>query len=463
MTTGISQIRKQLRREQVRTELDGSRPEPSTRSLSPPPVWSAVVGWVALIVAGGVVVHIVSGDGRSVGLRFGTLDARWDPRVGWEVLPAIVVGLAAVWFLPGVAVRASWLRVLAVSTATAGLWAVALSLADGVGGLVDPLRQPQEYLAVLPQFTSPARFLRGFVDHVGSYPVHVAGHPPGFVLFLWWLRALGVGDVGMALLVVSGSAAAVPAVLIVVREVAGDLVARAAAPFVAVAPAAVWVATSADALDAGVAAWAVALTVLAVRRRTRRSDALAFAGGVVFGVAAMCSYGLVLLALIPIGQAFAVRRIRPLVVAALGGATVMVAFAMAGFWWLDGLAATRGRYFDGIASRRPYVAFLLIDLSSFAVIVGPAVAVGFTRLRDRSLWLLTATVLVVVALADLSGMSKGEVERIWLPFAVWLLPVGGAVALGRRSGAVDVRRASRWLGAQVACGLALQLLVRTPW
>ena len=34
--------------------------------------------------------------------------------------------------------------------------------------------------------------------------------------------------------------------------------------------------------------------------------------------------------------------------------------------------------------------------------------------------LLVGATTVVVALADASGMSKAEVERIWLPFVPWL-------------------------------------------
>ena len=41
--------------------------------------------------------------------------------------------------------------------------------------------------------------------------------------------------------------------------------------------------------------------------------------------------------------------------------------------------------------------------------------------RDRRAWLVVGAALVAVALADLSGMSKAEVERIWLPFAPFVL------------------------------------------
>ena len=73
----------------------------------------------------------------------------------------------------------------------------------------------------------------------------------------------------MATIEIVGGALAVPAVLVAVREVAGEARARAAWPYVAAAPLAIWMATSADALYAGIGAWAV--TLVDRRHRTRRS------------------------------------------------------------------------------------------------------------------------------------------------------------------------------------------------
>ena len=159
---------------------------------------------------------------------------------------------------------------------------------------------------------------------------------------------------------------------------------------------------------------------------------LAVSGGLLLGVAAFLSYGLVLLALVP---AAAWRFVTARCARCCGRRSARSWWsprsAAAGFWWFDGLAATRARYLAGIASRRPYEAFLLADLACVALVTGPAVAAGLARLRDAGLVLLVGGALAAVVVADLSGMAKGEVERIWLPFTVWLLPAAGALALRR--------------------------------
>jgi hypothetical protein len=65
--------------------------------------------------------------------------------------------------------------------------------------------------------------------------------------------------------------------------------------------------------------------------------------------------------------------------------------------------------------------------------------------RGAALAVLTATV---------SGLSKAEVERIWLPFAVWLVLA-----------VVSLPPASRrwWLAAQAGTALVVQHLLLTSW
>jgi hypothetical protein len=60
--------------------------------------------------------------------------------------------------------------------------------------------------------------------------------------------------------------------------------------------------------------------------------------------------------------------------------------------------------------------------------------------------------LLALLIADLSGMSKAETERIWLPFVLWLLPAGALLT-----------RPRAWLTAQALLALLLNHLLRTGW
>src|SRR5206468_2798645 len=149
-------------------------------------------------------------------------------------------------------------------------------------------------------------------------------------------------------------------------------------------------------------------------------------GGLLFGGALMLSYGLAVLVVVPLIVAVRYRRVRPLLVAAAGVAIVILAFAGAGFWWFAGLRESLVQYRASVARFRPQSYFWLGDLGAFAIALGPATAVALARLRERGTWLLVAGGLVAVAAADISGFSKAEVERIWLPFAPWILVAGWA-------------------------------------
>jgi methylthioxylose transferase len=140
------------------------------------------------------------------------------------------------------------------------------------------------------------------------------------------------------------------------------------------------------------------------------------------------------------------------VVAAVGFA------AAGGFWWIDGLGATREAYAQSLARVRPYPYFLMANIAAVAIVVGPAVWVGLSRLRDRRMMVMAAGALIAIAIADLSGLSKAEVERIWLPFLPWVVVVAAA-AFSRSSD----RGRRAWLAGQAAWALAVQWLVLAPW
>jgi hypothetical protein len=422
--------------------------------------------WVVVVTAGVAATLAVQATGARVSIDAPPLHGRIEPMISANtVIPvAVAAVVVAGWH---VVLTWPWRRVLVTAAATTATWAIALASLRGTDRVVSPVRGRREYLAAVPQVHGLLDFLAGFVERIRDYPVHVQGHPPGTVLLLGVLRDLGLGGPYWATaLFIAGGVAAVPAVLIAVREVAGESTARRAAPFVVLAPAAIWVATSADALYAGIAAWGAALIVLATGSRDRRGDVEAAAGGLLLATAAFGSYGMVLAAIIPAGIALARRRVRPLVVAGVASLVVVAVFAAAGFVWLDGLAATRERYLAGIAASRPYLAFLLIDLAALAIALGPATAVALGRLRDRTLGIVVGSALAAVAIADASGMAKGEVERIWLPFMPWLLVAGAVLvpattaAAGRTVTRIATRR---WLVAQAVVAIAVESVVRTAW
>ena len=84
-------------------------------------------------------------------------------------------------------------------------------------------------------------------------------------------------------------------------------------------------------------------------------------------------------------------------------------------------------------------------------------AVGLSRLRDRGVWIIVGAGAAVVLLADLSGLTNGETERIWQPFFPLLLL--GSCGLIVRS----QRQLRGWLAVQAVPALALQLWLRSPW
>lgn len=428
----------------------------STGALVAVAVWVTLLGlarvWGERLVAGGAELKLGTPPFHAVA----------DLRIGWRHLVPIVVGGMWLVAVPRWSTSLRWRWVVGLAAGAAVVWAVALNVTDGIdGGLLRGLESPRhEYPADVARIDDPLRFLSGFTEDIDRYVTHVRGHPPGFLLLLWVLDRMGLSGVPTAAAVsIAGAGLAAACVVVAVRDVAGEDLARRAVPFVGAAPAALWMASSADALFAGVGALAVALVVLATGRSGHRSDLLALGGGVVGGLALMGSYGMVLVACVPAAVAWRRRRGRPLLLAGLGGAVVLGAFAAAGFWWVEGLRATSGEYHDGIASLRPYRYFVVANVAAFALAVGPATAAGLARLRDPGLWVVVGGALAAVAVADLSGMSKGEVERIWLPFAVWVAAAGAALWPPGAGRAV----ARGWLGLQMAVALAVQTWYVTGW
>jgi hypothetical protein len=139
----------------------------------------------------------------------------------------------------------------------------------------------------------------------------------------------------------------------------------------------------------------------------------------------------------------------------------VIVFTATGFWWFHGLSLLRQRYWAGVARDRPFAYWAWANLASLACAIGLAAATAQHRvfncsaIRKRAgLNLLCIAFLVAVVAADLSGLSKAETERIWLPFAVWL--IAAPALLPRRSHRF-------WLSVQGLSALVINSLILTAW
>ncbi|MFI7588485.1 hypothetical protein ACIB24_15555 [Spongisporangium articulatum] len=459
-----------------RPPSNGRRPDGTGADVA------AAAAAVALVTVAAVVGGLLVGRGVPVLAGAAPLFARIEPVLGPGVLLPVAVGALLVVVLPPLAERVVWRAVAPLAFAGALAWTVALALSRGVGGVRDPLTTRHEYLVDVPRIRAGSwhDFLTGFAVSIPAgapqpWATHVSGHPPGMTAIFVALDAAGLtGPWPASLACLLGWAVAVVAVTATLRRVVGEALARQALPYLVLSPAVVWAGVSADALLAGFGA----LGVYLLARAATGALAWAVPAGLVLGWCCFLSYGAPLvavpaLAVLVVGarrvgpSTRSSRRVAAAVVLAAGAAVVVVgAFALAGFAWWDGYSAVRGRYLAGFGGLRPYGYWVWADFGALAVAAGPAVAAGLARAGRlvasrgpgepgrRALALVAVAAFGAVLLAALSGMSKAEVERIWLPWTVWLTAVGALL---------PPRRVRWWLLAQWVLALAVEQLLHTPW
>ncbi|MFE2039859.1 hypothetical protein ACFXAZ_02840 [Streptomyces sp. NPDC059477] len=457
----------------------------------------AVAAAVLLVTTAIVIGRHVQDTAHTLFVSWPPLLASWGPHVGPGTPAALLIAAAIVAYGPPLAARLSWRSLLAVAWAASLAWILSLALIDGwQRGIAGRLTTRYEYLQVIGRFHDIPATLRDFTQYIVAdspdpWPAHVAGHPPAATLTFVLLDRAGLRGGGWAGMwcVVLGATACL-AVLVTVRALSGERLARRAAPFLVLVPAAVWMGASADAYFAAVAAWSVALLALAL---TRSSLPAAGASGLLFGLTCYLSYGLTLIAVICAAVLWLGRgglRARPvlLVPLAAGLAVVPAVFTIAGFNWWEGYHLLVTRYYQGAGGIRPYGYWIWANLACTVLITGLATAAGLRRagavllpgrggkramvppgqgggraavsLPGRGatgtpaarLAFLVAGALLALLIADVSGMSKAETERIWLPFAVWLLPSCAFLTHPRA-----------WLTAQAVLALLLNHLLRTSW
>jgi methylthioxylose transferase len=444
-----------------------SRRAPRASDLpdSPAPTWRrsdgiALALALALIAVAAVVGHEMNRRGLPIVLPRPPLLAFWHPHVGWGT-PLAILSLVLGLRLQQVAAVLPWRRLLLAGWLLNLAWMCSLALVDGLQqGWIDVLLDPNEYLHDLHRISDPWTFLSSFTHFIAFGPgvdgdlvwtTHVAGHPPVATLIFWLLARVGLGGGFWAgtlcILVASVASVAMPVTL---RELGTEAAGRRLLPFIALFPGAVWMAVSADGLFAGIAAGGLALVCLGA---ARGRILVSLAGGLLLGIAVFLSYGLVLFGLVVVLVMLLTVRQRglrsvvvPWLIATVGFLAVAAIHLALGFNWVSGLVALHVRYYQGIASHRPFSYFLYANLAAWLVSCSPLLAIGAARsiaalasrgragpwTQDRIAALLAVSGVLVALIADLSALSKAETERIWLSFGV-IACSGLALLRGRRA------------------------------
>ena len=394
------------------------------------------------------------------------LHALWEPKLGPGTVPALLIAILGWRYAWPWVERLSWPRLLTATYLVGLAWLLSLAYVDGAAGISRVLGNSYEYLETARATSDISAMLQEYVARIpysasDNWVTHVAGHPPGALLFFVVLDRLGLaGDLSAGLVVTAIAGSTPVAVLVALRALGAETSARRAAPFLVLGPAAVWTAVSADAVIAAVAAWGLAALAMAGTTRHSRMVAWSVLAGLLLGYCVMMSYGMPLLGLLALGVLVAARAWQPLVLAALSASAVVLLFAAGGFALWEAFPVLQERYWDGVAADRPASYWMWANLAALTLGAGPMLGAGLGHLlvarreAEHAVLLLVAAAAMAVAIADLSRMSKGEVERIWLPFAPWLLLSTALLPeRWRRPG----------LAAQMGVALILQHLLYTSW
>lgn len=433
----------------------------------------------ALIVAALAIPRLTAWD---VQVRwFPPLHAEWMPRLGPGTPAVLALAVLAVVLAPRIQ-NLPWRRLLLVVYVLGLAWMLGLATVDGLDGIGVILETQYEYLRTARAVTDFGETLRIYIDRIpldseDNWPVHIAGHPPGALLFFVVLVRVGLGSglaAGLVVTVIAASTAV--AVLQTVRRLGAESLARRAALFLTIGPAAIWMSVSGDAVFAAFAAWGMlALAIAATSEGLLRQAASGLLAGMLLGYCVMLSYGMPLLGVLAVTILFLARSWGPLPWAVAAALAVVGAFALAGYAWWEAFPVLQQRYWDGVASRRPAAYWMWANLAAVSISAGPWVgtAVGAAaatvlrrgptsspgrpddgeRIRRIVAWVALAGAAMCL-FADLSQMSRAEVERIWLPFIPWML-IGTALLPPRW------RRIG--LGVQAGFAIVTQHLLATGW
>lgn len=366
----------------------------------------------------------------------------------WKWVLVVAVGVGVVQGAAKLArVRHFVVHALVGGAVSAG-WAWSLQWARGAA-LTGALDSRHDYRYALGQVRTG--FFADYLGALADAPVHVKGHPPFALGTVWLVEQLRPGAFALAIVVLACLAGSVVLVLDAVRRTAGVAVAKSAVIPVALMPAVIWAFVSVDTVfmfELAAAGWLASVAVTRTASRWIRISG-AIGCGLFAAVLGFSTYGGAVMLLIPIAILWRDRG--SLLIAGVSGLAVVCFVGGLGFWWWDGLIATREHYVEGISSRRPYWYFtFLANPAIVALSIGPSSVIGWFRRRAP---LVAWAGLVAVAAANVSGMSKGEVERIWVPMIPWVAVAGAGSGLRPKTAAA----------LSIGSGLVITLVLKSAW
>jgi hypothetical protein len=349
-------------------------------------------------------------------------------------------------------------------------------------------------VAVSPEAASPRAFFERHAELLPTLPKHAATHPPGPVLYYRGLVALferspfltraflalqghdegrdprsphtraskAAALFGALLLTFMGVAAAWP-VAAMAERLSGDVLAgaRVGVLWTLVPGAVLFIPQFDQALSFVIASASAVLIAAAAETRTRPRIALAIAGGLLGGLALFVSYGsLVFLCFVGLVALVVGRFSKPtlfvLLVAATTALGIVAATAVLGHHPLASLRAALAIHRETYTAPRSYALWLVFDLLDLAIFLGPPVAALLVVRMARSP--MARPLALALAVLVLSGATRGEVGRIWIP----LMPLLLVAAVTTPSG--ETKSPSRFeaLGLGVLL-IALDLTLRVRW
>ncbi len=457
------------------------------------------------------------------------LVGQWKFRPSIGYLMPIGMALLVIVAIPRLFVRLRTRWVVSSTVALTTAFTAALAGADGRVAMLAPVVNRSEYWFWLNKMPPTRQMLAKYdqYDFIVNFGTHIKGHPPGYVLILKALDALGLAKPWIIASLSYVSAGVVAGSLLVVALRFGTAkFTRKASPMLILAPYAMWMGTSADAVFSALVALGAAGIAMAstAAQNARRLITFALLAGLSIGAALYSSWGTVTCGPILAGVLWCgagqgrrpklkqepvheakqereleeglahthvlgsakpsslrsimgsmrgsrgsmgkardrMRRAFPVAGWTLAGVGAIAATMTAlGYNWFAGMGLTRRLYWKGTAQFRPWKYFLIGNLGAVLLAVGVVAVVGLglalsgsfgEHRENRWLRVVMVCALIGVLAADLSQYSKGEVERIWLPFMPWLtLP------------AALLSRHRFWLLLQATCAIGLQVMLISKW